>query len=232
MRDVLIESTRPSSVNDWLAKWGGLLFRLRSWTPIPFILILLLCGFGESSDLVTWVPGLILIVAGEALRIWGVAVIGKESRTRGSGTGRVVTHGPYAFVRNPLYLGNLLLTLGATCISELLWMLPIMLAMYLIQYIPIVLWEEQNLKQHFGQSYAAYCQRVPRWIPRWSRAESTAPQAAYQWRAAFWSERSTLCTLVVLVCLMLAKENLRHLPKYLRKHGLATASWSFSLPGR
>ncbi len=205
------------SIRDRVIAWGGWLFRLRSWTPIPLIAVLLLCGLDESPDLYTWPPGLLFILMGEGLRLWGVSVVGKESRTRGSGTGRLVTHGPYAFVRNPLYVGNLLLTLGATCLSELLWMIPIVVILYLVQYIPIVLWEEQNLTRYFGPAYDAYCRRVPRWIPKLSRHW----RGPLQWRAAFRSERSTLTTLAVLLALMLAKEDLGHLLKYWHKHSLS-----------
>ncbi len=184
------------------------------------MLLLLLCRAGESNDLVTWIPGLILIGLGEGLRLWAVAVIGKESRTRGSGAARLVTSGPYAVVRNPLYLGNLLLTVGATCLAELLWMIPVVIVLYAIQYVPIVHWEESILAARFGPTYAEYCGRVGRWLPRWpARDEGSRP--AYQWRASFWSERSTLGTLALLLVLMVAKENLPHLPKYLHKHHLA-----------
>jgi len=202
---------------------GEFFFHQRSWTPIPFMIFLLACAFKESRDAVTWIPGLVLIVLGEGLRLWSVAVIGKESRTRGSGNARLVAHGPYAAVRNPLYLGNLLLTLGATFISELLWMVPVVFALYLIQYVPIVLWEERNLSERFGPQYAGYCQQVPRWIPRWPQAKLGAVPPAYQWRASFWSERSTLGTVTLLLLLMVAKEDLAHLPKYFHKHHLDLA---------
>jgi len=202
---------------------GEFFFRQRSWTPIPFMLFLVLCTFRESPDSITWVPGLVLIALGEGLRLWAVAVVGKESRTRGSGTTRLVTCGPYAAVRNPLYLGNFLLTLGATFISELLWMVPVVCVLYLIQYVPIILWEEHNLTKHLGAQYATYCQEVPRWIPRWPQAKPGAVRPVYQWRASFWSERSTLGTIALLLLFMIAKEDLLHLPKYFRKHhtGLA-----------
>ena len=207
------------SVKARLIALGEWFFRQRSWTPIPFMLALALVSFRESRDALCWVPGLVLLVCGEGLRVWGVAVVGKESRTRGSGVGRLATHGPFAYVRNPLYLGNFLLTLGATFISELLWLIPVVVALFVVQYVPIVLWEERVLAERFGPQYAAYCQHVPRWIP-WRRrhtvgGSSTAP---YQWRAAFWSERSTFGTLAVLILVMIAKEDLRHIPKYLRKH--------------
>ena len=204
---------------------GEFLFRQRSWTPIPWIFLLAFCTFKQTTrDLLTWVPGLTLLVLGEGLRLWGVAVIGKDSRTRGSGVDRLVTSGPYAYVRNPLYLGNLSLTLGATFISELLWMVPIVILLYALQYVPIVLWEERVLRERFGSPYAAYCRQTPRWIPRWRPQPPGAPTVAYQWRAALWSERSTFGALAVLLVAMAAKENLSHLPKYLRKHSVRTLS--------
>ena len=91
-----------ASIKARLIALGEWFFRQRSWTPVPFMLALALLSFKESRDVISWVPGLVLLVCGEALRIWGVAVVGKESRTRGGGVGRLATHGPYAYVRNPL----------------------------------------------------------------------------------------------------------------------------------
>ena len=191
---------------------GEWFFRQRSWTPIPFMLALVLLRFRESTDLMTtWAPGLLLLACGEGLRVWGVAVVGKESRTRGGGVGRLATSGPYAHVRNPLYVGNLLLTLGATCISGLLWFLPVAVLLFAAQYIPIVLWEESVLTERYGPQYTAYCQRVPRWMPRGRRRTSGSQAPAYQWRAAFWSERSTFGTLALLLLVMMAKAALPHL---------------------
>ena len=197
---------------------GAVFFRHRSWTPIPFLLLLALVTFRESADALTWIPGLGLLTFGEGIRIWSVAVIGKDSRTRGSSAVRLVTDGPYACVRNPLYAGNLLLTFGTTLISELLWCLPIVAALFLIQYVPIVLWEEQVMRERFGEAYRAYCRRVPRWLPQWRRRAPSRAKATYQWRAAWWSERSTLGTLAALVIVMLLKENLWRLPHYLQEH--------------
>jgi len=201
---------------------GEWVFRQRSWTPIPFMLVLALLSFRESRDVVCWVPGLVLLVCGEGLRVWGVAVVGKESRTRGSGVGRLAMHGPYAYVRNPLYLGNFFLTLGVTFLSKLLWLIPVVVGLFVVQYVPIVLWEESVLAKKFGPQYAAYCQQVPRWLPRWRRQTPGSASIPYQWRPAFWSERSTFGILVLLVLVMIAKEDLRHLPKDLRKHPLST----------
>ncbi len=210
-----------STIRMRLIGLGEWFFRQRSWTPIPLMLVLVLLSCRESRDVFCWVPGLVLLVCGEGLRVWGVAVVGKGSRTRGGGTGTLATHGPYAYARNPLYLGNFLLTVGATFISELLWMVPVVVVLFVVQYVPIVLWEESVLAEKFGPEYAVYCQHVPRWLPRWRRQTPGSSSRSYQWRAAFWSERSTFGTLVLLMLVMVAKENLRHLPKHLRKHPLS-----------
>ena len=203
----------------WLITAGQFFFRHRSWTPIPFMLLLVLCTFRQTErDLVTWLPGLLLIAAGEGTRLWGVAIIGKESRTRGSGVARIVSDGPYASVRNPLYVGNFLLTLGMTFVSEVLWMVPVSAGLFFIQYVPIVAWEEQTLADRFGAPYAAYCRRVPRWIPRWRPRPIGAPRPAYQWRAAFKSERSTFWAVAVLLVFMVMKEQIGRVPNYVRKH--------------
>ena len=206
--------TRLIALGEWL-------FSQRSWTPVPLMLVLALLSFKESRDAVCWAPGLLLLLCGEGLRVWGVAVVGKGSRTRGGGVERLAMHGPYACVRNPLYLGNFLLTLGVTFLSKLLWLVPVVVALFVAQYVPIVFWEEQVLAQRFGAQYAAYCQQVPRWLPRWRRQTSESPPVPYQWRAAFRSERSTFGALALLILIMIAKEDLRHLPKYLRKHLLS-----------
>lgn len=214
----------PTPFKTWMIKLGEFFFRNRSWTPIPWLVFLALCPFKRSSDLITWVPGLAFLVLGEWLRLWAVAVVGKGSRTRGGGVERLVTYGPYAHVRNPLYLGNFLLTMGAVFISELLWVVPIAIGLFTIQYLSIILWEEQVLTERFGSGYTAYCQRVPRWIPRWRPSSQEPTDIPYQWRAAWWSERSTLGAIAALLIVMLVKENLKHLPKYLHKHFAVSAS--------
>ena len=199
------------SVGEWF-------FSRRSWTPIPLILILVFVGFRESRDSLTWLPGLGLLALGEALRLWGVAVIGKSSRTRGGGGGQLATAGPYGYVRNPLYLGNFCLMMGAVFLSELLWMIPVALAVFIMQYVPIVRWEESVLSERLGADYAVYCQHVPRWFPRWRPWRASGAAQPYQWRAALWSERSTLGSIAFVLLVMLAKENLPHLRKRLVKH--------------
>lgn len=219
----------PPRRRPWIAL-GGFFFRQRGWTPIPWILLLVFCTVGRTSrDWLTWAPGLLCLALGEGLRLWGVAVVGKESRTRGGGVARLATHGPYAHVRNPLYLGNFFLTLGAAFISGLLWMVPVAILLYVIQYVPIVLWEESILADRFQAQYVAYRRRVPRWIPTWDPLVQSASAPPYQWRAAFYSERSTFGVLAVLLIGMAVKEDLVQL-RALRAPSVQSSSAAGVIP--
>ncbi len=65
-------------------------------------------------------------MAGELLRLYAVAFIGSVSRTRSESTGaQVVTTGPFGYVRNPLYVGNFLITMGVTVYGGRAWFVAI-----------------------------------------------------------------------------------------------------------
>lgn len=78
----------------------------------------------------------------------------------------LVITGPYHYVRNPIYVGVMLIFLG-----HFLWFGYLELLMYMVSafiggHFFVVLYEEPTLKRKFGASYEDYLQRVPRWIPR------------------------------------------------------------------
>jgi protein-S-isoprenylcysteine O-methyltransferase Ste14 len=76
----------------------------------------------------------------------------------------LVTGGPFAFTRNPIYLGNTMLMLGAGLVFGLLWFLPAaVIAAFLTQRIAIEA-EEKHLESRFGRAYRDYRKKVRRWI--------------------------------------------------------------------
>jgi protein-S-isoprenylcysteine O-methyltransferase Ste14 len=77
---------------------------------------------------------------------------------------RVVDTGPYRFTRNPMYLGHLIFMLGLA-VTFWSWFALLLLAIRAIWFHGRVLKDEQRLAAKFGADYAAYCQRVNRWIP-------------------------------------------------------------------
>ncbi len=189
---------------------GKTLFTVRSYTPIPLILVMLFCFRGEwENTILTWSCGLLLLACGESLRLWSLRYIGKFSRTRKKKARMLVTSGPYAFVRNPLYWGNLLILSGFAVMSELVWLIPIVIILFFIQYQCIVLWEEECLREFFSSDAEDYFLKVPRWLPHGRELKSCVQHFQlpyYDWTNVFTRERSTLQGLVMGCIAMMVKE--------------------------
>lgn len=178
---------------------GARFFRLRDYTPIPLLFLVLI--FAEPS-VGSATLGCILVFLGELLRIYGVAFIGGVSRTRTASLGsKLVTAGPFAIVRNPLYVGNFLITLGLSIFSGVFWLILVAMILFSIQYYFIVLYEESQLFREFGDEYETYCQAVPRWIPGHipSLDELLWPESCEH---ALRSERRTLTAIALVLALL------------------------------
>jgi len=176
---------------------GGWLFRQRTWLPLPLVAALLLLPPQAVAQSYVWL-GLGLVVIGEAIRLQGVRHIGVISRTRSERLGPLVDTGPFAHVRNPLYLGNILLWVGFAFSARLVWLAPIIAAVLFVEYHAIVAWEEQLLVSRVGDAYRAYAARVPRWIPRIGGASTpSGDRSLFSWRDALFSERGTLIAIVL-----------------------------------
>jgi protein-S-isoprenylcysteine O-methyltransferase Ste14 len=191
---------------DTLVRLGAWLFRQRTWLPLPLALLILLLPARDVSRSVVWV-GVAIVVAGEALRLAAVRRIGVVSRTRVDRSGPLATSGPFASVRNPLYLGNVALWTGFALGAGHPWLVPFVMLLLAIEYHAIVRWEETLLESRLGESYRSYAARVPRWIPRLRRGATDAP-AAFSWRETFFSERGTLIAIIAGCVLVWVKHRL------------------------
>jgi protein-S-isoprenylcysteine O-methyltransferase Ste14 len=199
-----------------MTRFGGWLFRHRTSIPLPIVAALLIIPASSSSRLcLSWPPcpaglaGLLAVLAGELLRLWAVRHIGVISRTRSDRIGPLIESGPFAFVRNPLYLGNILLWLGFTLVAHLIWLAPIVVALLAFEYHAIVRWEEQLIETRVGLPYRAYRERVPRWLPRFSRsaiAPEATPAPTFSWSDTLFSERGTLFAIAAGFALLAIKD--------------------------
>src|SRR5881409_624419 len=121
------------------SKLGGWLFRHRTSLPLPIAAAILLIPPGQTPPPVpTVLVGVLLTLSGEAIRLWGVQHIGVISRTRTNRLGPLVDTGPFAYVRNPLYIGNILLWVGFAVTAGLLWLAPVAFALLGAEYHWIV----------------------------------------------------------------------------------------------
>lgn len=166
------------------------LFTYRSYTPIPFLAIMLIFARPTTASLIV---GFGLAIAGEAIRFWGVSYAGSETRTTGTvGGTQLVTSGPFAHVRNPLYIGNIFMYVGVGVMSNALMpYLPLVALVYFaFQYRMIVSLEEEYLEHAFPE-WAEYKERVGRFIPRITPFES-GTRLEPDYVRALTSERSSL----------------------------------------
>ena len=137
-----------------------------------------------SSDYLLF--GSALLFFGESIRMWAVSYAGGVTRTRSVGAPKLCTSGPYAFVRNPLYVGNMMMYLGVVFIAgaaNVYLMAATTVSFFLIQYTLIISLEEETLKGLFETSYEEYKINVPAIFPRlapWKNQDKRKPQAFFK----------------------------------------------------
>jgi protein-S-isoprenylcysteine O-methyltransferase Ste14 len=109
-----------------------------------------------------------IAVSGALLRLWAAGHIEK---------GRTLTRsGPYAFTRNPLYLGSFLMALGIILAGQGYWLLLAFGIFFAVFYFPVMKAEEQELLLGYGEDFVEYSKRVPMFFPHFRKSGLTASQ--------------------------------------------------------
>lgn len=161
--DVPIDSPRPgtsppaSTAPAWVFRWQRIARRIR--VPLGFLVAAL-----YLFDLARRAPNYGAIA-------WSIALVAPGLWLRGYAAGTVkknrelTTTGPYAWTRNPLYLGSMLMAAGFA-LALVSWLVALVLALgFLVIYVPVIAGEERFLGATFPE-YREYCRRVPRLLPR------------------------------------------------------------------
>lgn len=168
-------------------------FKYRSYTPIPFVLLMF---FYENANIWSLIIGFLIAMTGELVRLWGVSFAGSETRTTGDvGGSRLIISGPFSYLRNPLYLGNILLYTGLGVMSYAIFpYLQIFgIIFFSFQYYTIIKEEEKYLYETFGNEYREYTKNVRRFIPRLTPyRNASVDQPEYNIRKGLKSERRSL----------------------------------------
>ena len=152
--------------------------------------------------------GAVIALCGEAMRFWGVAYAGSLTRVTGSvGAPEVVVAGPYAYTRNPLYIGNIMMYTGVGIMANALapWLVIVTFIYFAVQYSMIVSLEEEFLEKEFDDEYLQFKKVVPRFFPR--LAPNRVPAQEHQkpnWAEAFHSERRTFQAILIMMVLLVA----------------------------
>jgi protein-S-isoprenylcysteine O-methyltransferase Ste14 len=137
-----------------------------------------------------------LVVLGEAIRTWSSGHIRKNRE--------LAMTGPYAFTRNPLYLGNGVMGLGFALMARNWGLLLLFILCFTLIYRFTIQREEEKLSAMFGPQFALYAQSVPRFFPRlsaWRQVET-----AFDWGLVLkHREHRTWLGIVVVLALMMIR---------------------------
>ena len=169
------------------------LSRLR--VPLGYAAFALVVFLARPTPL-SMAAGVALAVLGESLRIWASGHIEK--------TERLATGGPYAYTRNPLYVGSALMAIGVAAASASVIVL-VAVAVYFAALYPAVIREESAfLARRFPDEYAAWAREVPAFLPRLTPAGPRS--SAFQWdRVRRNREWRTAAALPVVVAILAAR---------------------------
>jgi protein-S-isoprenylcysteine O-methyltransferase Ste14 len=162
--------------------------------PLGFIFAVVYVWLARPTTTSLGVGGLLLI-PGLVLRGLASGHVQKDRQ--------LTISGPYAYTRNPLYLGSLILAAGFAVAARSWWIVAIMLLMFAVIYIPVIAGEERYLRQVFPE-YEDYARSVPRLWPRLSPYGGM--QSAYS-SARYWKHREYQASVgcAVVLAILVAK---------------------------
>lgn len=136
-----------------------------------------------------FLAGGLFVGVGEMVRLWAAGHLRKNEQ--------VTTTGPYAHVKNPLYLGSLMIMIGFGVMSRVYWLLAVGLVVFFSYYAPYKKHRESDrLRERFGEVWTAYDAAVPDYIPRLRPYDR---RGAERWQAGLVADNSEYGMAVAVV---------------------------------
>jgi protein-S-isoprenylcysteine O-methyltransferase Ste14 len=143
--------------------------RLRVFAGYVFAIVFII--FCRPTGMLLAV-GTAIVILGLLLRAWACGHLRKKAELDVSG--------PYAYTRNPLYLGSFLITLGFAAASGVWWLALVSVIFFLGIYLPVMNVERDELEEVIGDEYRDYVKDVPVFIPRLTRGRRSERKFSFQ----------------------------------------------------
>ncbi len=172
-------------------KWSKIARRIR--VPLGFAFAVLYVWLAKP-DAASIAVGCIFIATGLLVRAFASGHVRKNEQ--------LAMTGPYAYTRNPLYLGSIIIAVGFGIASLNVWIAAILVIFFLAIYLPVIRNEEEFLRAKFPE-FEDYATRVPRLVPSMVSAGNTG---AFSWQLyRKHREHNALIGSLVLVAILIAK---------------------------
>ncbi len=147
--------------------WGKIARRIR--VPLGFLFAVVYVWLAHPS-LASILLGSMFMIAGLLLRALASGHVRKNEE--------LTMSGPYAYSRNPLYLGSLIMGVGFAVAARSWWIAALILLFFLAVYWPVIASEEAFLRERFTE-FEDYSRRVPRLIPTFRSTSSERTEARF-----------------------------------------------------
>lgn len=130
-------------------------------------------GWQQVAGIAVCAVGVLIATACVIAFAW----IGKGTPAPFDPPRRLVVRGPYAYVRNPMYIGGAVSVAGAALYYQSPGLLLFVVAFLVAAHLFIVFYEEPTLRRMFAEQYETYCRRVHRWVPSGAAVAHLRPHA-------------------------------------------------------
>jgi protein-S-isoprenylcysteine O-methyltransferase Ste14 len=193
-------------MTNWKLKVGNFLFKHRSFTPIPLIIVVFVIFKPvnlEEKNILINLSGIFISFLGEIIRIIavGYSFTGTSGRETFLRADALNTTGIYAIVRNPLYIGNFLMFTGLVLVFSNVFAVLVFAVFLILQYYFIILSEENFLKEKYGEPYEAYCRQVRRAMPTFKNYKGN--QNPFSLKKVIFKENDSIFNMLMMFLLVL-----------------------------
>ena len=167
-------------------------FLQRIRIPLGFLFAIVFVIFARPTAL-TLLVGTAVVLIGVAIRAWASGHIRKAKV--------LATSGPYAFTRNPLYVGSFILGVGFTIAAGVWWLALIFCALFIGIYLPVMKVEANDMHSIFGDDFARYEANVPLFLPRLTVWKQTDDKFDFQLYLQYREYRAAIGAFIALAVL-------------------------------
>ena len=157
-----------------MGSWSAVARRIR--VPLGFAFAVLYFWLAKPS-VQSILLGAALVIPGLVIRALASGHLQKNEQ--------LATDGPYAYIRNPLYLGSLILSVGFALAARSWWIVAGIVILFFVIYLPVIRSEEAFLRERFPQ-FDEYARKVPSLLPRLSKFGNGG--GSFSWEL-YWKHR-------------------------------------------